>query len=144
MDDLDRKILELLSLNGRLPVRRIAEAVHLSPQAITVRITRLEEQGIIEGYQAIVNPEKVGNLIQAIVTLTIKPQLQADFIQFAREQSCVTECHHVTGIYSMVATVNVPSIAQLDDFVRKAQKFGSTQTLLVLSSPVRHRFKSQV
>lgn len=143
MDGIDYEILEILSQNGRAPIRRISETVHLSAQAVAARIARLEEQGIIDGYQAVINPEKAGNLISAIITLSIKSLLQADFTQFAREQSCVAECHHVTGIHSMVVMVHVPSIAQLDAFVTKAQKFGNTQTLLVLSSPIRRRFRSQ-
>jgi len=140
MDDLDNKILGLLIENGRMPVSHIAEAVHLSPQAVTARIERLEAQKVIEGYQAVINPEKLGNVIQAIVTITIKPQFQAEFVNFVQGQACVTECHHVTGACSMIIKISVPAINHLDNFVRQAQKFGNTQTLLVLSSPVKRRY----
>ncbi|MDD3931530.1 MAG: Lrp/AsnC family transcriptional regulator [Eubacteriales bacterium] len=140
MDDLDKKILGLLSQNGRMPASHIAEVVHLSPQAVTARIERLENQNVINGYQAVINPEKLGNVIQAIVTITIKSQLQADFINFVQNQACVTECHHVTGAYSMIVKISVPAINHLDNFVRLAQKYGDTQSLLVLSSPVKRRY----
>ena len=60
MDKIDAKILEMLQKDARIPLKQIASEVYLSSPAVSARIERLEKEGILQGYQAIVNPVKLG------------------------------------------------------------------------------------
>ena len=66
MDATDKKILELLQTNGRITVKEITQTISLTAPAVSERIKRLEKDGIIEGYTAIINPKKMGRTIHRI------------------------------------------------------------------------------
>ena len=73
LDNIDRKIIELLQKNARMPIKEIAKEVFLSSPAVSARIERLEESGIITGYHAIVNPLLLGYHIRAFINLEVEP-----------------------------------------------------------------------
>lgn len=139
MDDIDRKILSLLCSNARLPLKQIAEKVFLSSPAVSARIERLEAAGIISGYHATVNLEKIGYNIQAFVNVVLPPERQAEFHEFIIKTASVIECYHVAGAYSMLLKVCFADTAKLDAFVAAVQKFGNTQTQIVFSQTIARR-----
>ena len=63
MDQIDQKLLELLRENARMPLKKLAEQVFLSPPAVAARMERLEQRGIIQGYRAVVSPKALGREI---------------------------------------------------------------------------------
>ena len=71
MDDIDRKILKLLQANARMSLKTIAENTFLSSPAVSARIERLEKEGIITGYHAMVDPMKLGYHILAFINLDV-------------------------------------------------------------------------
>ena len=99
MDAIDRKILSLLTDNARLPLKQIAAQVFLSSPAVAARIQRLEQDGVITGYHAFVDQEKLGNRITAFIQLVLPPESQPRFSAFVRTAPCVLECWHVTGTH---------------------------------------------
>lgn len=139
MDTIDYEIIKLLEDNGRVSIKRIAEIISLTPPAVAERIRKLEETGVIMGYRAIINPKKLGINIEAIINVTIAPNKRREFIEFARQNNCILECHHVTGGFSMTIKAIFKEITGLDTLVGKIQQFGNTQTLIVLSSPIEHK-----
>lgn len=134
MDQIDQKILHLLEENARIPLKKIAEQVFLSPPAVATRIERLERQGIILGYRAVLSPDKLGRRVVAFVHVVIQPEHQSAFADFVRKMPTVTACYHVTGPYSMLLQVRCADTEQLDALVTKIQKFGNTQTQVVFST----------
>lgn len=134
MDQIDEKILSLLAENARMPLKKIAEQVFLSPPAVATRIERLERRGVILGYRAVVSPEKLGRRVMAFVHVVIQPEHQSAFASFARKTPEVAACYHVTGPYSMLLQVCCADTAQLDALVTQIQKFGTTQTQVVFST----------
>ena len=134
MDQIDQKILSLLEKNARMPLKKIAEQVFLSPPAVATRMERLERQGIIQGYRAVLSPEKLGQRVMAFVHVVIQPEQQSTFAGMVRELPEVTACYHVTGPYSMLLQVRCGDTGQLDALVGKIQKFGNTQTQVVFST----------
>jgi len=139
MDKIDLDILKLLQNNGRIPVKKISEMISLSPPAVAERIKKLEEAGVITGYMAVVNPKKLGMDIKAIINVTLKPNKRKDFLDFAKENSCILECHHVTGGFSMTLKAIFKEMSDLEALVGKIQQYGNTQTLIVLSSPIENK-----
>lgn len=139
MDKIDCKLIELLQENGRYSLKQLAENVFLSSPAVSSRLEKLEQEGIITGYQVEVDPIKLGYHITAFINLEMNPKQKATFYPFIEECPNVIECNCVTGTYSMLIKVAFPSTMELDLFIGRLQKFGNTSTQIVFSTPVKNR-----
>lgn len=114
LDDVDRKILELLSENARMSYVDIGEAVNLSRVAVKNRVQALEERGIIEKYTVIINPQKIGRTISAYFEVAISPAAHHDALKLLIDNRCITKIYQVTGStkYHVHAILN--SEAEMD------------------------------
>ena len=139
MDKIDIKILSLLQENARHPLKYLAEKVFLSSPAVSARIERLENQGIIKGYHAALDPLTLGFHITAFINLTLEPHQKTEFYPFIEACPNVLECNCVTGNYSMLIKVCFPSTLELDHFIGQLQTYGKTETQIVFSTPVQPR-----
>ena len=139
LDNIDRKIIEMLQKNARTPVKEIAKEVFLSSPAVSARIEHLEKTGLITGYHAQVNPVFLGYHIKAFINLEVEPYQKKDFHPFIQAIPNVIECNCVTGDYSMLIEVAFRSTMELDHFINELQQFGRTKTLIVFSTSVEHR-----
>ena len=139
MDDIDRKILKLLQANARMSLKTIAENTFLSSPAVSARIERLEKEGIITGYHAMVDPMKLGYHILAFINLDVVPEDKPKSYAYAKEVPNVLECSCVTGDFSMLMKVAFQSTMELDMFIGQLQKFGKTSTQIVFSTHVGPR-----
>ena len=139
MDKIDKKLVTLLQQNARMPLKALAEQVFLSSPAVSARLERLEKENIIVGYEAKVNPLKLGYHITAFINLEIVPAQKPEFYPFVRDCHNVIECNCVTGDYSMLLKVAFASTIDLDTFIGQLQKFGRTSTQIVFSTPVETR-----
>lgn len=139
MDDIDRKILKIMQENARTSLKTIAEKTFLSSPAVSARIEKLEKDGVIAGYHALVNSTKLGYHIIAFINLDVMPEDKPRFYAYAEEVPNVLECSCVTGDYSMLMKVAFPSTMELDLFIGQLQKFGKTSTQIVFSTRVGPR-----
>ena len=139
MDKIDLKIIELLQKNARFPLKHLAEEVFLSTPAVSSRIEKLQEAGIITGYTANINPIKLGYNIKAFINLEVSPKQKTDFYPFIKSCPNVLECNCVTGKYSMLIKVAYHTPEELDAFINEIQMFGNTETQIVFSTAVEHR-----
>lgn len=139
LDNIDLQILNALSCNSRTPLKKLSEKVHLSSPAVSARIERLEEEGYITGYSTILNYEKLGQPITAFIELTVEPDMRASFNNFVASKSCVLECYHVAGVYSMLLKACFPTPSKLNEFIGILQSFGKTETQIVFSCVVPPR-----
>jgi Lrp/AsnC family leucine-responsive transcriptional regulator len=105
----------------------------------TEQILKLEEAGIITGYSAHVDLLKLGYNIKAFINLEVKPIQKPEFYPFIAAIPNVIECNCITGNYSMLIKVAYRTTLELDAFIGELQKFGTTQTQIVFSTPVEHR-----
>lgn len=99
-DAADRKILGLLQRSGRATNAELAAAAGLSESACLRRVKRLEENGVIEGYAARLDPAAVGLTVRVLVRITLKSQTDRDFNAFERAIQAVpnvVECFLTTG-----------------------------------------------
>lgn len=109
MDKIDAKLITLLQQNARTPLKVLASNVFLSAPAVSSRIEKLEKQGIILGYNAVVDNQKLGYHITAFVSLEISANQKQEFYPFIKKCPNVLECNCVTGSYSMLIKVIFPS-----------------------------------
>jgi Lrp/AsnC family transcriptional regulator, leucine-responsive regulatory protein len=100
LDEIDRRILKALQRNGRMSNAELSEDVHLSPSACHRRVQRMEKEGYIRDYVALLDPRKLGVPTTVFVEITLRGQ--ADEILDAFEKSVaripdVLECHLMAG-----------------------------------------------
>jgi len=132
MDLIDRKILHELQVNAKISMKELARKVYLSSPSTIERVRRLEEKGIIKGYKAIIDAEKLNRNITAFVLFeTTKCK---DLAAFCNLHPDVMECYRVAGQISYVAKVCTESVHTLEEFIDKAMAFGTPSTNIVLSS----------
>ena len=136
MDKIDLKLIELLQKNARYPLKHLAEKVFLSTPAVSARIEKLEEAGVITGYSVQIDPLKLGYNIKAFINLEMTPKQKPEFYPFIADCPNVLECNCVTGKYSMLIKVAYHTTVELDLFIGELQKFGNTETQIVFSTAV--------
>lgn len=121
LDDIDRSIVEVLRVDGRITVNDLAERVGLSPSPTLRRLRRLEEEAVIKGYRAEIEPAAIGRALTIWVTARLMvgdPAAQAGFESGLAEIDAVTEVHHVTGDVDYLIRVDVADLSAYDRIVR--------------------------
>jgi Lrp/AsnC family transcriptional regulator, leucine-responsive regulatory protein len=139
LDKIDATLLCVLQENAIIPIKALTEKVFLSAPAISARIGKMEKQGIITGYHAALDQVKLGYHITAFINLEMSPKQKPEFYPFIAACPNVIECNCVTGNYSMLIKVAYRSTVELDTFIGQLQKFGTTSTQIVFSTPVEPR-----
>ncbi|MEU7019526.1 Lrp/AsnC family transcriptional regulator [Streptomyces sp. NPDC046203] len=138
-DATDWRILEVLQREGRASFADLARAVSMSASAVTERVRRLEEAGIISGYAAVVDPEKVGLTIMAFVRLRYPNGNYRPFHDLVEAMPEILEAHHVTGDDCFVIKVAARSMRHLEEIAGRIGGLGSVTTSVVYSSPLPRR-----
>ena len=139
MDKIDSMLISLLQKNARTPLKVLASKVYLSAPAVSSIIDKLEKQGVILGYNAEIDKQKLGYHITAFINLELSANQKPEFYPFITKCPNVLECNCVTGNYSMLIKVAFMSTQELDNFIGELQRFGKTSTQIVFSTPVPHR-----
>ena len=141
LDDVDRTLLRALSRDGRSTAAALAPLVGLTRQAVTDRMERLRNDGVLEGYVARVSPEGQGLTVRAFLSITLMPAIsekqEAHVIALLRRSPWVQECYRVTGDDYFQARVVAPSIPQIRQIVldlRATNVVQSTRTTLALET----------
>lgn len=134
IDGKDIEILEALQANARMPLSELGRAIGLSQPAISERVKRLEEAGIIEGYGARINPRALGLGLMAIVRLRTTHEHIKTCLKRFSEIPHIVEVHRVTGEDCFVLKVLVPAPEDLETVVDRIAGYGAVTTALVLRS----------
>lgn len=141
MDNLDKQILNILQKNGRITHEEISKKLNMSRPAIHQRISKLEQQGIIEGYRTKINWSKLGYSISAYISLKVKTtdfyKLMNDINNIKIENVIIEECHRATGEWCVILkirTLTPDYITKLHDRLLKNECIVDTSTVLLLSS----------
>ena len=141
MDATDRTIVMALQADARISFRDLAAKVNLSPNATGERVKRLERQGILRGYTAIVDLGATGRKLAALIDLRVKEGTPPDaFEPIVRKLDVVIDCVHVSGRFDYQLRVLVADPGELDQLIRLLKAKANvveTDTRLVLRSVVR-------
>ena len=143
LDRIDRQILELLQKDGRITNQALSERVALSPRACLDRVRRLEKNGFISGYMALVEPRRLGGLLTIVVEVSLRDQSQATHARFEqRMRQCpeVIECFLVSGACDYVLRLACRSLdhyreltnAWTDDPALRVEKIASKPELQIV------------
>ena len=144
IDVIDRKILGLLQENARLSNAELAEAVGLNASSVFERVKKLERKGIITGYVATVDAEKLGKPLLAFIRLTIEsgPQQDAEaaqrrLVEAYLAEPDILECHDVAGEDCLIIKVRAAGpkeLKGLHDRIRSLTRSSRSVTNIVLST----------
>ena len=139
IDAVNRRVLEELQRDARLTMSELGRRIGMSSPAVTERVRRLEEAGVIRGYRLELNPAALGLSIAAYVRIRPNAGQLPKIAELAQQIPEVVECHRVTGEDCFVLKVYIPAIEQLDRLLDIFLLYGSTTTTIIQSSPVPPR-----
>jgi len=135
VDETDRKILERLQDDARVAFRKIAEELGVSESTVFVRVKKLRENGVIQGFTAVISPEKVGKGLTAFILLRADPQRYPSVLETLSKIDDVYEIYDVTGNYYAIAKVRTGDrgdLAKIIDKIGLIEGITSTETAIVL------------
>jgi Lrp/AsnC family transcriptional regulator, leucine-responsive regulatory protein len=135
-DSINVRILAELQQEPRLAMTELSRRVGLSSPAVTERVRRLEENGVIKGYRLDINPSALGLPITAYIRIRPNTGQLYKIAELAQRIPEVAECHRVTGEDCFILKVYLPNLEQLDRVLDVFLAFGNTTTSLIQSSPI--------
>lgn len=134
IDELDKKILLILQEQGRISMTELGKAVALSQPAVTERVKRLEEKGVISHYRAVVSLDKLNKSIVAYLLFHTKSC--DSFVEHCEQSTDVLELHRISGQYNFMVKIASGSLQSLETIINAMGVYGDSTTLIVLSSPI--------
>lgn len=148
LDELDRRILNALQIDASHTNAELAERVHISPPTCLRRVKQLTAEGIIQRQVAIVDPEKVGVRLTAIVEITLDVQAaerMAEFEHHVAAEPCVLQCYRVAPGPDFVLVVQV---ADMPDYHALAHRLFAThknvRNVKAYFSTFRSKFETRI
>jgi len=142
MEDLDRRIVGLLSQDGRMSFTDLGKATGLSTSAAHQRVRRLEERGVIQGYRAVIDHNSLAMPLIAFISVTpLDPSAPDDVPERLRDIGDLEACHSVAGAESYILKARVSTPGDLEDLLARVRSGAnvSTRTTVVLSTPWEDR-----
>jgi DNA-binding Lrp family transcriptional regulator len=139
MDDLDRRLLDLLRADARAPVARLGRELGLSRTTVQSRLERLEREGVVAGYTVRLSEAHERGQIHAYVLITISHKRSAAVISAIRKLAAVRRLHSVSGPFDMIAELVAPSVKDMDeqvDALGAIEGVERTTSTIVLSTKI--------
>jgi Lrp/AsnC family leucine-responsive transcriptional regulator len=139
LDDTDWSLLAELQNHARTTIADMGRRVGLTAPAAAERLRRLEETGIIRGYHATVDLEKLGRPISAFIRVRFNGGKYDAFERMIEKSDDVLECHHITGEDCFIVKAAVATMHDLERLASSLSRFGSTATSVVYSTVLDRR-----
>ena len=138
LDRIDWQILKNLQQNAKIPQSKIAKHVGLSAPAVADRIRRLEDRGIIQGYQLAIDSEPLGYQLHAIIHLRAFVGKLKPFLEKVTSLKEVRNCYRVTGNENIIMEVVLRDQRHLEKLIDLLISYGETRTHIVLSQVIKN------
>lgn len=138
IDLLNWKILKCLQKNARQPNTEIGRQVGISSSAVSERIKKMEDSGVIAGYFTAVSSYEAGYQFKAIITLRAFMGKLKPFLEIVKTYDEVLNCYRITGNENIVMEVVLENQKHLESFIDQLIVFGETKTQIVLSHVVKN------
>ena len=120
MDDIDRRILDILQRDGKVSQARIAETVGLTTPSVNERIKKLETRGFIRRFTALLDPRLVGMPLVAHVDVMLEhPRFERTFLEEIENLLDVQECYAISGDYGYRLKLRARDVEQLEIVLRE-------------------------
>ena len=139
LDVTGRKILAALQQAGRLSFSELGRQVGLSAPAVAERVRRMEDEGLITGWRALVDRRRLGWAITAFVRVSCPGENYQAVRRLAIDLPEVIDCHHVTGEDCFFVKIAVGSVAHLERIIERFRDVGRTVSSVALSTIVEDK-----
>lgn len=139
MDDLDRRIIDILTDDARISLKELASRVQLSAPSVADRLRRLEDRGVVRAFTVDIDPRALGYMLQAIVRIRPLPGQLHVVEQLIQDIPAFSECDKVTGDDCFIARLHLRSIDELDPILERIIEKAETNTSIVKAQPIRRR-----
>ncbi|MBO8153900.1 Lrp/AsnC family transcriptional regulator [Thermovirga sp.] len=138
MDDINKKIIEILRKDAKSSLKEIGAEVGLSCSSVGERIKKQEQLGIILGYSAIIDEEMLGFPITAIIAIKChSPQKEKALLQKLPKEGPVRQFWNVTGDIDIYVEATFPSMKELNEFLNTLYDFGRPSTSIAINKPYK-------
>ncbi|MFL0251955.1 Lrp/AsnC family transcriptional regulator [Clostridium neuense] len=134
LDEIDLLILEELQKDSRLSIRELSKHIKLSPPAVTERVRRMEEDGIIEGYTIKINKKRLGLSIDCIIKVTMRNGQYEKFKDFIKEYKRSEWCYRTAGDGCFLVKLSVKTLDEIEEFINNVSSYAMTETIIAFSS----------
>lgn len=142
LDEIDKRILELLTANGRMSYVDIGKELNLSRVAVRERVNQLQEEGIIERFTVVINSENVGKNVSTFFEVDCEPSSLVEVAEKLAENPNVASCYQMTGPSTLHMHVLVNDFKSLEEFINK-ELYALDGITRVASHVLLRRFKSR-
>ena len=139
LDATNLRLLSELQEDARLSLAELGRRVGLSSPAVADRLARLEEDGVIRGYHAEIDPRLVGYALSVVIRIRPAPRELRKVADVARQTPEVVRCDRVTGEDCYVMRAHVRDVEHLEEVIDRFAIYGQTTSSIVQSSPVPAR-----
>jgi Lrp/AsnC family leucine-responsive transcriptional regulator len=139
LDDVNLRLLAELQADARLSLAELGRRVGLSSPAVAERLQRLEQEDVIRGYHAEINPRALGLSLSAVIRIRPAPRQIRPVADLARRTPEVVDCRRITGEDCYIMTAHVRSVEHLEEVIDGFAAYGQTTTSIVQSAPVPGR-----
>jgi len=139
LDEINLRLLAELQADARLSLAELGRRVGLSSPAVAERVARLEQEQVILGYHAQLNPRTLGYQLSAVIRSRPAPRQLQNVAELARRTPEVVDCRRITGEDCFIMTLHVRSIEHLEEVIDQFIAYGQTTTSIVQSAPVPAR-----
>ncbi|MCI5569718.1 MAG: Lrp/AsnC family transcriptional regulator [Candidatus Alectryocaccobium sp.] len=120
MDSVDYKILKILQKNARESASNISKEIHLSVSAVTERIRKMEDSGVIKGYTIVVDDRKVGFAMTVLMEVRLEnPRFYDGFVRTVEDLDEIVACYYKTGEFDLLLKISCDSGDELADIHKK-------------------------
>jgi len=133
IDEIDLLILQELQKNSRLSIRELSKHINLSPPAVTERVRRLEDCGIIEGYTIKINKKQLGFSVDCIIKVTMKNGQYEKFKVFIKSYKYSEWCYRIAGDACFLVKLSAGSLNDIEAFINEISSFAITETIIAFS-----------
>ena len=143
MDEIDGKILRILSENADATATEMMAQVNLSIPAINKRISKLRQSGMIRQFTILVDPEKVGKAIQAFILVVLQqPSGASELTEYIKSDPDILECYAVTGEYDYIIKVCARDVEQLEQKLNLLKQQKGVAKSYTMQSLMEHKFRA--
>lgn len=136
LDEINLRLLGELRREPRLTMAELGRRIGMSSPAVSERVRRLEEAGVIAGYRLDLDPAALGLPLTAYIRIRPDPGQLPKVAELARQMPEVVECHRITGEDCFILKIHFPAMDQLDRILDRFLVYGTTTTSIIQSSPV--------
>ncbi len=139
LNDKDEQMIALLRRDGRMPVSELARRLSVSRTAAQMRLSKLERNGVIAGYGAVMSPQYLGQRLRALVMMKFQPGARQGIERALADMPQVSALYSISGTFDLAGVISAGSMADLDHIIDRIgclDGMGETMSSVILSTKI--------